>query len=66
MSAKIYRARIQAKELLDCGFDPEQPDAWDVICGILKAKGLPAWCYADRTPVRISPTKTGMTLEFQG
>lgn len=67
MTEKIYRAKIHAKELLDCGFDPESPDnGWSVVCGILKAKGLPDWCVAEQTPVRISSTATGLTLEFQG
>lgn len=65
---KVWRVTLHAKELMDCGFDPYAEDGgWSVILGILKAKQLPDWCVADRTPCRVdvsNPEK--IVLEFDG
>lgn len=72
---KVWRVRLFAQELLDCGFDPSKAemigyDPWPIFKKILLAKGLPEGFTLDRTPVRIAPFEDdthgpGLTLEFE-
>lgn len=73
---KVWRVRLFAKELVDCGFDPAKEgvivgySSWDIMKKVLLAKGLPEGFTLDRTPVRITPFEDpqhgpGLTLEFE-
>lgn len=64
---KIWRVRLFAQELIDCGFFPEMIDPWNkVFKPLLKAKGLPDAYLEDRTPCGMSATDDCITLEFDG
>jgi hypothetical protein len=68
---KVWRVRLFAQELIDCGFFPEMIDPWNkVLKPLLLAKGLPEGFTLDRTPVRIKPFDEsehgpGLELEFE-
>lgn len=73
---KVWRLRLFAQELLDCGFDPEKEgvvvgySSWEIMKKVLIAKGLPDGFTLDRTPVRIKPFDEsehgpGLELEFE-
>ncbi len=68
---KVWRVRLYAKEIVDCGFTPELIDPWNLIFKpLLKAKGLPEGFTLDRTPVNIeafdeSEHGPGIELEFE-
>ena len=64
---KVWRVPIDAKELIAAGFDPRKIDVdwWEtVIKPLMLAKGLPEGFTLERTPARISTTRTGLMLEF--
>lgn len=73
---KVWRVRLFAKEMMDCGFDPSKSDLigydpWNqVMKPLLLAKGVPEGFTLDRTPVRIKPFEEsehgpGIELEFE-
>ena len=63
---RIWRVKVHAKELLDCGFYPEMIAPWECLKKILHAKKLPDWCMSERTPARIEMAEDGILLEFDG
>jgi hypothetical protein len=64
---RIYRATIHPEELLENGFDPFSEDnGWNVLVRILKAKGLPEWCWADGADFCAEETPEGIVLEYKG
>ncbi len=61
---KVWRVKIHAEELTACGFFPGCLNGWEIIKKILVTKGLPEGYTLERTPFKMSPTKTGLILEF--
>jgi hypothetical protein len=65
---KVWRVKVFAKELMDCGFDPEKPDEFTrILRPLLQAKGLPARFLRDGVDCRIHEAEDGesFTLEFE-
>lgn len=64
---KVYRVRLKPDEMIKCGWFEGMVDQWGFIKTMLKAKKLPDWCLAERTPVRMDVEKDGtILLEFEG
>ena len=64
---KVWRVPVHAEELIAHGWKEgiDANEAWDtIIKPILLKKGLPEGFTLERTPCRMSPTKTGVMLEF--
>ena len=65
---KVWRVPIHANELIECGWQAGMSanDAWDkVLKPMIIAKGLPEGFTLERTPCKMSPTPTGIMLEFE-
>lgn len=64
---RVWRVPIHGHELIAAGWQPNMDanTAWDtIIKPMLIKKGLPEGFGLERTPCRMSPTETGVMLEF--
>jgi hypothetical protein len=62
----VWRATLKLEELTACGFDATAENAYDVLIGILKLKGVPAQYLEPGKQFRAEVLKSGTLLvEFE-
>lgn len=62
---RAFAAKIHNEELESCGFLFAKDDRkWDILKGLLIAKGLPEEYTAEGTPFKSKEVEDGVILEF--
>lgn len=65
---RVWRCRVFAKELMECGFDPDKPDEFmRILRPLLIAKGIPRRFLREGIDCKVQESEDGesFTLEFE-